>query len=84
MSALMSASSMGSLNEQGLDFETMSVSSDSSEGFTMISTHSSRVGSTADLETESGIGLSKFLSLIFYYRFIPQFLKKIQWNLSIV
>ncbi|XP_072172366.1 bridge-like lipid transfer protein family member 3B [Diadema setosum] len=56
MSALMSSSSMASLDEQGLDFETMSVSSDSSEGFTMISTHSSRIGSTTDLESESGLG----------------------------
>ncbi|XP_071505728.1 bridge-like lipid transfer protein family member 3B, partial [Diadema antillarum] len=60
MSALMSSSSMASLDEQGLDFETMSVSSDSSEGFTMISTHSSRIGSTTDLESESGLAGSEF------------------------
>lgn len=55
MNALMSASSMASLDEQGMDFETISVSSDSSEGFTMV-TQGSRLGSTADIESESGLG----------------------------
>ncbi|XP_041472967.1 UHRF1-binding protein 1-like isoform X1 [Lytechinus variegatus] len=55
MNALMSASSMASLDEQGMDFETISVSSDSSEGFTMVP-QGSRPGSTADIESESGLG----------------------------
>ncbi|XP_030829282.1 UHRF1-binding protein 1-like isoform X1 [Strongylocentrotus purpuratus] len=65
MNALMSASSMASLDEQGMDFETISVSSDSSEGFTMV-TQGSRLGSTADIESESGLGseFSQSLSTI--------------------